>query len=114
MTRSPPDPRTPLTRERILRAAVTLADEQGLDLLTMRTLGTALGVQAMSLYNHVANKDDVLAGMVDVVTHGATHDRIFNGVWGIAPSLASPAQAKAEAAVWLERLAAKVASENDW
>jgi len=59
--------RAPLTREGVLRAAVTLADEQGLASLSMRTLGAALGVQAMSLYNHVANKDAILDGIVDQV-----------------------------------------------
>ena len=59
--------RAPLTRERVLRAAVALADEAGIDSLTMRGLGQALGVEAMSLYNHVSNKDDLLDGMVDVV-----------------------------------------------
>jgi AcrR family transcriptional regulator len=62
-----PEPRTPLNRERVLRAAVTLADEKGIDALTMRELGLRLGVEAMSLYNHVANKDDILDGMVDLV-----------------------------------------------
>jgi AcrR family transcriptional regulator len=51
----------------VLQAAVELADERGLDELTMRKLGQRLGVEAMSLYNHVANKDDVLAGMVELV-----------------------------------------------
>ncbi len=59
--------RAPLTRERVIRAAMSLADEQGIDAMTMRGLGKALGVEAMSLYNHVANKDDVLDGMVDLV-----------------------------------------------
>ncbi len=59
--------RTPLTRERVVRAAVALADEQGLEPLAMRRLGEALGVKAMSLYNHVANKDDLFDGMVDSV-----------------------------------------------
>ena len=62
-----PQPRIPLTRERILRAAIEIADEDGLDALTMRRLGQELGVQAMSLYNHVANKDDLLDGMLDLV-----------------------------------------------
>jgi AcrR family transcriptional regulator len=57
----------PLSRERVLRAAVLLADEDGLESLTMRELGLRLGVEAMSLYNHVANKDDILDGMVDLV-----------------------------------------------
>jgi AcrR family transcriptional regulator len=60
-------PRIPLTRERILEAAVAFADEHGLASLTMRKLGEALGVEAMSLYNHVANKDELLDGMVDLV-----------------------------------------------
>jgi AcrR family transcriptional regulator len=59
--------RAPLTRERVLQAAVELADAGGLELPTMRKLGEALGVQAMSLYNHVANKDDLLDGMIDMV-----------------------------------------------
>jgi AcrR family transcriptional regulator len=62
-----PEPRVPLSRERVLRAAVLLADEDGIDALTMRELGLRLGVEAMSLYNHVANKDDILDGMVDLV-----------------------------------------------
>jgi AcrR family transcriptional regulator len=60
-------PRPPLTRERVLRAAVELADERGIELLTMRNLGHELGVEAMSLYNHVNNKEDVLDGLVEVV-----------------------------------------------
>ena len=50
-----------------MRAAVELADEKGIDALTMRELGLRTGVEAMSLYNHVANKDDVLDGMIDLV-----------------------------------------------
>ena len=61
-------PRTPLTRERVLGAAIRLADESGLAALTMRKLGAALGVEAMSLYNHVANKEEILDGLVDLVT----------------------------------------------
>ncbi|HEY6596841.1 MAG TPA: TetR/AcrR family transcriptional regulator C-terminal domain-containing protein, partial [Asanoa sp.] len=62
-----PDRRPPLTRERVLRAAIALADRGGIESLTMRRLGQQLGVEAMSLYNHVRNKDDVLDGMVDLV-----------------------------------------------
>jgi AcrR family transcriptional regulator len=51
----------------VLRAAVALADARGIDSLTMRKLGQELGVEAMSLYNHVANKDDILDGIVDLV-----------------------------------------------
>lgn len=59
--------RAPLSRERILRAAIKLADRQGLEALSMRKLATTLKVEAMSLYNHVANKDELLDGMVDTV-----------------------------------------------
>ena len=59
--------RTPLTRERVLRAAVALADENGIDALTMRRLASELGVEAMSLYNHVENKDELLAGILGLV-----------------------------------------------
>jgi AcrR family transcriptional regulator len=65
-TRKPGMPRT-LTRERVVRAAVALADERGLAELTMRSLAKDLGVEAMSLYNHVANKDDLLDGMIELV-----------------------------------------------
>jgi len=59
--------RTPLSRDLVLRAAVAYADEHGLPALSMRKLGEALGVEAMSLYNHVANKNDLLDGMIDSV-----------------------------------------------
>jgi AcrR family transcriptional regulator len=60
-------PRVPLSRDRVLAAAVALADEIGIEALSMRKLGETLGVEAMSLYNHVANKEDLLDGMIDVV-----------------------------------------------
>ena len=60
-------PRLPLSRERVLRAAVALADERGIEALTMRNLGQELGVEAMSLYNHVANKEAILDGVVELV-----------------------------------------------
>ena len=60
-------PRIPLTRERVLHAAVGLADAAGIEALSMRRLGQELGVEAMSLYNHVANKEDIFDGMVDIV-----------------------------------------------
>ncbi len=62
-----PKPRAPLTRSRVLHTAITLADESGIESLSMRKLGEALGVEAMSLYNHVANKSDLLDGMIDAV-----------------------------------------------
>jgi len=60
-------PRTPLTKERVLRAAIALADAGGIEAVTMRKLARELGVEAMSLYNHVANKNEILAGMIDLV-----------------------------------------------
>jgi len=62
-----PQPRLPLTRERILAAALELADEAGVRSITMRKLGDTLGFEAMSLYNYVSSKDDVLDGLVDLV-----------------------------------------------
>src|SRR6516162_8915268 len=59
--------RAPLSRDRVLRAAVALADTSGISALSMRKLGEALGVEAMSLYNHVASKGDLLDGMIDIV-----------------------------------------------
>jgi AcrR family transcriptional regulator len=60
-------PRLPLSRERILEQALALVDQQGIEALTMRKLGGALGFEAMSLYNHVENKDDVINGILDLV-----------------------------------------------
>jgi AcrR family transcriptional regulator len=59
--------RTPLTKELILRTAIGLADESGLEALSMRNLARRLSVTAMSLYNHVANKEEILEGMIDIV-----------------------------------------------
>ena len=65
---TPPAPRRErLSRERVLRVGLAVADEGGLDTLTMRRIGQALGVEAMSLYNHVANKEDLLDGLIDIV-----------------------------------------------
>jgi AcrR family transcriptional regulator len=61
--------REPLSRDRILRAALALADGHGVEAVTMRRLGEELGFEAMSLYRHVANKDDVLDGILDLVLH---------------------------------------------
>jgi AcrR family transcriptional regulator len=60
-------PREPLTKERILRSAVALADEGGVESLSMRRIAQELGVVPMALYKHVASKDEMLDGMVDVV-----------------------------------------------
>jgi AcrR family transcriptional regulator len=60
-------PRVPLSRERILRTAVALADEGGVEAASMRKIAEELGVVPMALYKHVANKDELLDGMLDVV-----------------------------------------------
>ena len=59
--------RGPLTRERIVAAALRLMDEEGLEAVTMRRIGRELGVEAMSLYNHVSDKEDILSGIVEAV-----------------------------------------------
>ena len=59
--------RVPLSRDRVMRAGLALADEGGLESLTMRRLGQELGVEAMALYRHVANKGDLIDGLVDLV-----------------------------------------------
>ena len=62
-----PRSRPPLSRDEIVGAAVALADEDGMAAVSMRKVAARLGVEAMSLYHHVANKDDLLDGMVDAV-----------------------------------------------
>ena len=57
----------PLSKERVLGAAVALADARGVEALSMRKLAQELGVVPMALYKHVANKDELLDGMVDLV-----------------------------------------------
>ena len=59
--------RTPLTRDRVLQAAVDLADRGGIEALSMRKLGQELGVDAMALYRHVRDKNDLLDGLVEVI-----------------------------------------------
>jgi AcrR family transcriptional regulator len=63
----PTESRTPLNRERVLRAAIDLADRGGIGALSMRKLGLELGVEAMALYRHVRDKDELLDGSVDLV-----------------------------------------------
>jgi len=67
INQSRPEARAPLSRERVLRAAIELADETGIDGLSMRKLAQKLGVEAMSLYHYFARKDDLLHGMLDTV-----------------------------------------------
>jgi AcrR family transcriptional regulator len=59
--------RITLTRDRVIDAAVAFADEHGIDDMSMRKLGAELGVEAMSLYNHVDDKSDLQSGMIDFV-----------------------------------------------
>ncbi|HSS62024.1 MAG TPA: TetR/AcrR family transcriptional regulator C-terminal domain-containing protein [Candidatus Limnocylindrales bacterium] len=72
-----------MNRERVLRAALALADAGGLEGVTMRRLGQGLGVEAMSLYNHVASKEDLLDGLVDIV-FGEIELRCEAGDWKTA------------------------------
>jgi AcrR family transcriptional regulator len=73
-------PREPLSRERILRTAMALADEGGVDSLSMRRIALELGVVPMALYKHVANKDELLDGLVDVVV-GEIDPPLPDGDW---------------------------------
>ncbi|WP_199314883.1 TetR/AcrR family transcriptional regulator [Streptomyces cadmiisoli] len=59
--------RTPLSRERVIRTAMAVADAKGAAALTMRAIAEPLGVEAMSLYHHVSGREDILDGMVDAV-----------------------------------------------
>jgi AcrR family transcriptional regulator len=72
--------REPLSLERVLGAALVIADREGLDALSMRNLASALGVEAMSLYHHVANKEEILTGLVDLVA-GELEVPVIGGAW---------------------------------
>jgi AcrR family transcriptional regulator len=72
--------RTRLNRDRVLRAAVALADEAGIEALNMRKLSEELGVVPMALYKHVANKEELLDGMVDIVV-GEIDPPVSGGSW---------------------------------
>jgi AcrR family transcriptional regulator len=85
--------RKPLSRQRILESALALADENGIDALSMRKLGQQLGFEAMSLYNHVANKDDLLDGMVDLVLAEMEAPRPEDGLAGIRKAAISAHEA---------------------
>ncbi|MGZ9935273.1 TetR/AcrR family transcriptional regulator [Streptomyces sp. NC-S4] len=70
-SQAPQEPRrAPLSRDRVLRAAVSFADDAGIEALSMRKLAQELGVVPMALYKHVANKEELLDGMVEVVVAG--------------------------------------------
>jgi AcrR family transcriptional regulator len=89
--------RVPLSRDRVLRAAVRLADEGGIESLTMRRLADDLGAEAMSLYYHVAKKEDILDGLADVIA-----SEVNEAVTQIAP----PAEPDAWKAVMRRRILA--------
>ena len=94
--KSPKRKPEPLDRERIARAALSLIDDQGIDQLSMRRLGSVLGVEGMALYHHFRNKAELLDGILDLVLaevgskltrEGAALERvreIFDGLRGIA------------------------------
>lgn len=84
-------PRAPLSRERVLRAAIRIADESGIGSLTMRRVAEDLGAEAMSLYYHVASKDDLLDGIADAVV-AEINDAV--GALGV-PSAGAPWKAAA-------------------
>ncbi len=88
-----PRARKPLSRERVLHAALALVDRDGLEALSMRRLAKELGVEAMSLYNHVENKEDVVAGILDLV--------------------AAEIEPPAERLSWKEALRARAVSAHD-
>lgn len=75
--------RVPLTRGRVLDAAMSLADQGGIDSLTMRRLGQELGVEAMAVYYHFAGKDEVVDGIVDLV-HAEIEVRSDSADWSSA------------------------------
>lgn len=77
---STPEPRIPLSRDRVLQAAIALADAQGIEALTMRNLAAELGVEAMSIYYHVANKEALLDGVVDTLVAEVEQDLTVSGV----------------------------------
>ncbi|KAA0023276.1 TetR/AcrR family transcriptional regulator C-terminal domain-containing protein [Antrihabitans cavernicola] len=84
--------RAGLSRDIVLQAALDLVDEHGLDALTMRRLGDRLGVEAMTIYHHVPNKDALLDGLVELVFGAATPSSLLAETWqsvltGFAASL---------------------------
>ena len=74
--------REPLTRERIVEAALHVMDSEGLEAVTMRRIGRELGVEAMSLYNHVEDKDDILNAVTERVFTEFDYPE-FNGDWDV-------------------------------
>ena len=79
-----PEARAPLSRERVVAAAVELADREGIEGLTMRRLGQALGVEAMTLYYHVGRKEQLLGAMVEAVVSQFAPAEAVDGDWRTA------------------------------
>ncbi|MFF3322939.1 TetR/AcrR family transcriptional regulator C-terminal domain-containing protein [Streptomyces sp. NPDC002889] len=79
--RQAPGSREPLSRERIVGAALVIIDEEGVDGLSMRRIAARLGVQAMSLYNHVQSKADILDGVTEFITTDMRMPRRMTGGW---------------------------------
>ena len=75
--------RTPLSREKVLRAALRMVDRHGINALSMRKLAQTLKVEAMSLYNHVTNKEEILDGLVELVVADIEAPSI-GGAWKVA------------------------------
>jgi AcrR family transcriptional regulator len=73
--------RTPLSRTRVLQCALDLVDREGVDALSMRRLGNELGVEAMSLYHHVSNKEAILDGLVEAVHDELGLEELGTGPW---------------------------------
>jgi AcrR family transcriptional regulator len=94
----------PLSRERITSAALVLIDAEGLDALSMRKLGAALGVEAMSLYNHVRNKDDLLGAVTDHIC--AEILQRFDASTAPAPAGGAAARPAHQPATWQARASA--------
>ncbi|HMS01635.1 MAG TPA: TetR/AcrR family transcriptional regulator [Gemmatimonadaceae bacterium] len=99
-----PARRASLTRDRILRAAIKLADRHGLEALSMRKLAATLKVEAMSLYHHVANKDELLDGMVDAVIGEITWSADADDWKAVVRARASAALAVMTAHPWAPML----------
>jgi AcrR family transcriptional regulator len=124
----PIPPRTPLSRERVIGAAIDLADAEGLAALSMRRLATSLGVEAMSLYYHVRNKNEVLGGILERVlselelppagtpwkqalrmTALSAHAVLDRHRWA-APLLMTPGVSSATRVRWMESVLASLAA----
>ncbi|MDP8930343.1 MAG: TetR family transcriptional regulator [Actinomycetota bacterium] len=78
---SRPRQRRPLTRRQVVSAGLRVIDGEGVDALTMRRLGAELGVEAMSLYHHVASKEDLLDAVVELLWEEASTSLELRGTW---------------------------------